>query len=112
MKSMPDFMRDMLDGKFGFESGEYGDDDAVSDTGSDVDAFNDAYEEVYCEFLSRRAKRGNYLNLGTAVMVERAKAAMERVQSRYAEKKPARRDDLVELVLCGLEILSTKRKGE
>jgi hypothetical protein len=45
-------------------------------------------------------------------MVERIRETMDRVQSRYTEKKPARRDDMVELVLAGLEILSTKRKGE
>ena len=113
MNSIPDFMREILNGTSGGEMGEYGDDDAVvSDTGADVDAFNDAFEEVYCEFLSRRAQRGNYLHLGTAVMVDRIRETMDRVQSRYTEKKPARRDDMVELVLAGLEILSTKRKGE
>lgn len=106
MNSIPDFMRDLLDGHLGFVP------DASEETGADVDAFNDAFEEVYCEFLSRRVARENHLQLGTAVMVDRLMAAMEKIRNRYQAKRPARREDLVEMVLTGLEILSTKRKGE
>ena len=78
-------------------------------TEEDVDAFNDAFEEVYTTFLSRREREGSHLTKGTLSLVEGLRGGAQKIVDAYADKRPVKRDVLIGAVICGLEILSLKR---
>lgn len=102
MNSVPDFLMDMINNaEQTYRTPEH----IMGDDGADVDAFNDAFEEVYTEFLARRETRGDYRLLGAEQRIERLKKNMRRI-AKLISTGQGIRSAVIELVLCGLEILS------
>ena len=74
--------------------------------GADIDFFNDAFDECYQIFLSRRIERGNYLEIKKDYFIKTLKAKMKDIITCINKRESIDRDELIDVVLCGIELLS------
>ncbi len=76
------------------------------DEGIDIDSFNDAFDECYQIFLSRRIERGNYLEISKEHFIKTIKVKMRDIVKCIGKGESIDRNELIDVVLCGIELLS------
>jgi hypothetical protein len=72
----------------------------------DIETFNEAFDECYRTFLSRQVEDGSYLQHTMNELSEDIRLKMEKAVARLQKGHTLKRDNLIDIVLCGIEILS------